>query len=111
VTEDPPADAEERTRSAHRAIEIREKRRRVLSSRPALITCTAADVEREQRPAAMHAIGQRRAERPVRHGIDNRGPGRPQQTERRIRRGLVGGGLSRDVIAGRRVLHGAGRSA
>ena len=31
----PQADAEERIRSAHRAIEIREKRRRVLSSRPA----------------------------------------------------------------------------
>jgi hypothetical protein len=34
----PQADAEERTRSAHRAIEIREKRRRVLSSCPAWIT-------------------------------------------------------------------------
>ena len=32
----PQADAGERTRSAHRAIEIREKRRRVLSSRPGL---------------------------------------------------------------------------
>ena len=38
MTEDPQADAEERTRSAHRAIEIREKRRRVLSSRPVWIT-------------------------------------------------------------------------
>ena len=34
----PQADAEERARSAHRAIEIREKRRRVLSSRPAWVT-------------------------------------------------------------------------
>ena len=33
----PEADAEERIRSAHRAIEIREKRRRVLLSRPAQI--------------------------------------------------------------------------
>ena len=33
----PRADAEERIRSAHRVIEIREKRRRVLSSRPAWI--------------------------------------------------------------------------
>jgi len=32
------ADAEQRIRSAHRAIEIREKRRRVLSSSPARIT-------------------------------------------------------------------------
>jgi hypothetical protein len=32
------ADAEERIASVHRAIEIREKRRRVLSSRPAWIT-------------------------------------------------------------------------
>jgi hypothetical protein len=32
MTEDPQADAEERIRSAHRAIEIREKRRWVLSS-------------------------------------------------------------------------------
>ena len=38
MTEDPQADAGERTRSAHRAIEIREKRRRVLSSCPAWIT-------------------------------------------------------------------------
>ena len=35
MTEDPRQDAEQRTRSAHRAIEIREKRRGVLSSRPA----------------------------------------------------------------------------
>ena len=34
----PQADAEERITSAHRPIEIREKRRRVLSSRPAWIT-------------------------------------------------------------------------
>jgi len=34
----PQADAEERTRSVHRAIEIREKRRRVLSSRLVRIT-------------------------------------------------------------------------
>ena len=34
----PQADAEERTRSVHRAIEIREKRRRVLSSRLVWIT-------------------------------------------------------------------------
>jgi hypothetical protein len=38
LTEDPQADAEKRTRSAHRAIEIREMRRRVLLSRPARIT-------------------------------------------------------------------------
>ena len=36
VTRGPEADAEQRIRSAHRAIEIREKRRRVLSPRPAL---------------------------------------------------------------------------
>jgi hypothetical protein len=34
----PQADAEQRIRSAHRAIEIREERRRVLSSRPARTT-------------------------------------------------------------------------
>jgi hypothetical protein len=33
----PQADAEKRTRAAHRAIEIREKRRRVLLSHPAQI--------------------------------------------------------------------------
>jgi hypothetical protein len=38
----PQADAEQRTRSAHRAIEIREKRRGVLSSHPAWITWAAA---------------------------------------------------------------------
>ena len=58
----PQADAEERTRSAHRAIEIREKRRRVLSSRPAWITlrssrCRARTTRRSRtryRPVDAH---------------------------------------------------------
>jgi hypothetical protein len=43
------AGAGERTRSAHRAIEIREKRRGSSRHVPAGLPCAAADVEREQR--------------------------------------------------------------
>jgi hypothetical protein len=55
----PRADAEERTRSAHRAIEIREKRRRVLSSLPARITLALQPTSSVSAPIAMHAIGKR----------------------------------------------------
>jgi hypothetical protein len=44
----PQADAEERITSAHRAIEIREKRRRVLSSRPAGITLALQPTSRQR---------------------------------------------------------------
>ena len=67
----PQADAEERTRSVHRAIEIREKRRRVLSSRPAGITLALHPTSSvSDAPVAVHhAIGQwtRRTPRPARH--------------------------------------------
>ena len=78
----PPADAEERTRSAHRAIDIREKRRRVLSSRPVRITFRVqptSSVSSGRPPCTPSASG--RAERPVRHGIDNHRPGRPRHIE------------------------------
>ena len=55
----PQADAEERTRSAHRAIEISQKRRRVLSLRPASNNLRPkADAGRKRRPPCMlPAIG------------------------------------------------------
>jgi hypothetical protein len=59
----PQADAEERITSAHRAIEIREKRRRVLSSRPAGITL-ALQRTSSASAAATHPIGQRTRRRP-----------------------------------------------
>jgi hypothetical protein len=64
----PQADAEERITSAHRAIEIREKRRRVLSSRPAGITL-ALQPTSSVSAAATHPIGQRtrRTPRSARH--------------------------------------------
>jgi hypothetical protein len=54
----PQADAEERIRSAHRAIEIREKRSRVLSSRPAWITLAL-------QPTSSVSAGRRARYRPV----------------------------------------------
>ena len=64
----PQADAEERITSAHRAIEIREKRRRVLSSHPAGITL-ALQPTSSVSAAATHPIGQRtrRTPRSARH--------------------------------------------
>ncbi len=58
VTRGPQADAEQRIRSAHRAIEIREKRRRVLSSRPAPDNLRSSR-DRARAPAATHATGHR----------------------------------------------------
>ena len=81
MTEDPPADAEEWTRSVHRAIEIRGKRRRVLSTLRARLTAIPA----RARNACKQLGGSGAA--------------------------WLAGDLSRDVIAGRRVLRGAGRSA
>jgi hypothetical protein len=65
----PQADAEERIRSAHRAIEIREKRRRVLSSLCLDLPCAPADVERERRAGhrARHRLVERRTPLSARH--------------------------------------------
>ena len=66
---EPQADAEERIRSAHRAIEIREKRRRVLSSLCLDLPCAPADVERERRAGhrARHRLVERRTPLSARH--------------------------------------------
>jgi hypothetical protein len=66
----PQEDAEERTISAHRAIEIREKRRGVLSSHPARITLALQPTSSvNDTPTAVHAISQRthRTPRSARH--------------------------------------------
>src|SRR6266496_3819803 len=95
----PQADAEERIRSAHRAIEIREKRRRVLSSFCLDYPCAPADVERERRAGhrARHRLVERRTPLSARHRWSWARHITPYRTADILRQAHEGSATERDI--------------